>query len=716
MNNVACYKDSTALITNKKVNLIYGLNGTGKSTLSNYLYDRNDPNYEYCAIEGLANEDILVYNQRFISEYFYESDTLKGIFTLSKENKVAEETILKTEKEIHNLDDEQKNQNNILEETNLEISRKKQEAENTVWNIKQKYTGGDRVLEYCLTGLQGKKESLFTHILQVSKPVSQPIMTIAKLKEDVESLKGNAAQKYNELPLINFDGTEIETNSIFQKSIVGNENSTISELITKLGNSDWVKAGLDYLPSEIGDKTIPCPFCQETTVNSILANKIKNYFDGTYTLDIEEIKRLSSIYTNSMNAIPSEEIFISNPFIIGKKDDFENRYKSVLQCVSQNKRAIEDKIKSPSQKIFFIDSTTVVNDFNDLIKNVNKEITEHNARLDNKESSLNKIKIIFWEIMRWEYDQTISNFLNEKSQSEIKVGKIKEKLSTISTELSKKKQYITEQQKKTVNIDEAVRVISDELIDLGIDSFKIEKHTDVLYKITRINEKGDTFKTLSEGEKMIISFLYFIELCKGKKSASDTNTGKIIVIDDPISSLSHIYVFNIGLLIKNNFTNPKSQYDQVIILTHSLYFFYELTFTKQEDRKQYMALYRLIKTSNGAEIKSMHYHEIQNDYHSYWDVIKDINYSPALIANCMRNIIEYFFNFIEKMELANVFQKQSLQDVKYQAFYRYINKESHSLGENIFDIKEFDYNTFKDAFRLVFVESGYEGHYNKMMQ
>lgn len=39
MNNVASYKNLTSLETDKKVNLLYGLNGTGKSTLSNFLYN-----------------------------------------------------------------------------------------------------------------------------------------------------------------------------------------------------------------------------------------------------------------------------------------------------------------------------------------------------------------------------------------------------------------------------------------------------------------------------------------------------------------------------------------------------------------------------------------------------------------------------------------------------------------------------------------------------
>ncbi len=42
LNCIASYKNIAALETDKKINLIYGLNGTGKSTLSNFFYDKTD--------------------------------------------------------------------------------------------------------------------------------------------------------------------------------------------------------------------------------------------------------------------------------------------------------------------------------------------------------------------------------------------------------------------------------------------------------------------------------------------------------------------------------------------------------------------------------------------------------------------------------------------------------------------------------------------------
>lgn len=112
----------------------------------------------------------------------------------------------------------------------------------------------------------------------------------------------------------------------------------------------------------------------------------------------------------------------------------------------------------------------------------------------------------------------------------------------------------------------------------------------------------------------------------------------------------------------------------------------------------------------------MKYEEIQNDYQAYWYIIKDNAQPPALIANCMRNIIEYFFNFVEKKDLNNVFQKPELKEHRFESFNRYINRESHSLGQNIFDLKEFNYEDFRDAFALVFKVAKYEDHYKKMMK
>ena len=716
LNKIACYKNLTVLETDKKVNLVYGLNGTGKSTLSNFLYNQSDGKYNSCSTEGLEdNCEILVYNQSFIHDNFFESENLKGIFTLSKANKDAETKILNAKKEITKLESENVIKNEEIETEKNSISQKQEVAKNSVWKIKTDYSGGDRVLEFCLEGYKGSKDNLFNYISGLTKPTEKPIKTINDLKEEVQSISGENAQKYSEVSLITFVSQNIETEDLFSKQIVGNENSSVSQLIKELSNSDWVKTGLQYLPTDAFQENAICPFCQEKTISNTLVENIKNYFDASYEADINSLKAFLENYSHGISLIPSKSIFESNPKFETHKKDFEIKYIAFFKVIEDNRKIIEDKIKAPSISVELKNSLTELNELNQVIQKINTLIIEHNKNIDQKETVKSSIKSIFWEILRWEYDQSISSILTDKVTSKSKIEALDKIIKGNAEKINNQNIIIAEQQKQTVNIEEAVTKINNGLTDLGIDDFKIKKHSENLYKIVRGEKEEKIFHSLSEGEKMIISFLYFIELCKGKKEITETDKKKIVVIDDPISSLSHIYVFNVGRLIHNEFLRS-GKYEQVFLLTHSLYFFYEMTDTNKERRKEQQKLFRIRKNSTGSEIQEMSYEEIQNDYHSYWFVIKDDQQSPALIANCMRNIIEYFFNFVEKKDLNNVFQNSAMQEIRFQAFCRYINRESHSLGQNIFDIKEFNYEDFKDAFALVFKENGYEEHYKKMMK
>jgi wobble nucleotide-excising tRNase len=84
VNNVATYAETQILSNLKKVNFIYGTNGSGKTTISRIL---DNPNiYPNCNIKWKDNNElpILVYNKDFVNEHFSESKTLKGVFTLGK--------------------------------------------------------------------------------------------------------------------------------------------------------------------------------------------------------------------------------------------------------------------------------------------------------------------------------------------------------------------------------------------------------------------------------------------------------------------------------------------------------------------------------------------------------------------------------------------------------------------------------------------------------
>lgn len=709
LDNVASYRSKTELKTEKKVNIIYGLNGSGKSTFSNYFYNSENTKYQQCSHIG-THETVLVYNQKFIQDNFYAKDTLNGIFSLSKENKEAKEKVEKITLELDGIYKDKQQLQKDIGVLRSKIDQAKEIAQNKTWEIKTNYAGGDRVLEFCLKGKMGGKEPLFNHLCSIPLPTSKPSKTIANFKEEASAIDGELAIKHTPLKNLGIFNLPSDDLISLNEIIVGSEDSPVSKLINTLKNSDWVSEGLKYLEKIDGPQ---CPFCQSETITDELAKQIRDYFDETYIESVNNIKSIQVRYDSIIEGLPSLDDYKESQFSTAYIVKLNEYHAKLSKDTSTNLELIKQKIANPSLQVTLTDVSSSVEEFNLVIDSINKLINEHNARIDNSTNELSRIKTEFWNILRYEYDQTISNFNNiKKNANKAITDKVREETTIIELEEAKDAER-AEHQKSTVNIDDAILNINQGLIDIGITDFFIEKYENELYKIVRTGSNSKIFSSLSEGEKMIISFLYFRELFRGKQNATEGKLKKIAIIDDPVSSLSHIFVYNIGQLLKNDFFNSK-EIEQVFVLTHSLYFFYELADANHERREMNQNLFRLSKNASGSSISSMKYEEIQNDYQSYWSVINDEKQPPALIANCMRNIIEYFFNFVQKADLSNVIQKPELKNIRFQSFLRYINRESHSLGQNIFDFKEFNYNDFKEGLRLVFEHTGYPEHYKKM--
>ena len=715
IKGVTSYRKEAVLETDKKVNLLYGLNGTGKSTFSDFLYNQSEDRFSHCRIEGIGNNTrILVYNQKFVQDTFYEPQGIHGIFTLSKGNAEAQKVIDNASAEVKKLTEQKKK----IEENRIKDGKKHlseiEEHKKQVWKIKTEYAGGDRVLEFCLDGLKGNKDTLFNHLISIENPEGKIDYSIDDLKNEAQQLQGEVqSRQLLSKAIVNVE--DIEKSELLSKVIVGNKNSTVATVIEKLGNSDWVNIGIKYVHID-GNKGV-CPFCQQETITQNFLEEINAYFDESYNQEKNQIEQMLSRYdteikkvTNFLNTI-KEDISLEK-----KKNELEILSSNLTSVSEQNLNTLREKIKTPSIPVALQPIKEIIESINSIIENANREIDLYNQKIANIKDSKSKIRDRFWQLMRNDFNSIIDLYIANEKAYEQSDKILQKEIQTKIFEINTKNELIEENRKKTVNIDEAVENIKNGLIDIGITDFTIEKYSEkeALYRLKRDNSDEDVFKTLSEGEKMGISFLYFIELCKGESTAEKASNEKIVVIDDPISSLSHIYVFNIGRLIHNEFLRT-DKYDQLFILTHSLYFFYELTNTKHKERNETQNLFRICKNTESSYFEDMKYEDIQNDYHAYWHIIKDENQAPALIANCMRNVIEYFFNFVEKQDFAQVFQKSELQETRYMAFNRYMNRESHSKGQNIFDIKEFDYSSFREAFKKVFEIEGYIDHYNKMM-
>ena len=728
LKNVASYKEETTITADKKINLIYGLNGTGKTILSNYLYrnskEEEDLQYRDCSNNFDPDVKVLVYNEQFIEDNFYEKDKIKGIFTLSTANKEAEENIKRAIEALTELNTEEENIQRKLGELNKEINNKKRKIQDTIWEIKTEYTGGDRLLDYCLHGLKTPKSKLLQYLQDIPNPDKKPQETIEQLKDELRAIKkGN---KIHNIDLNNNTEDEnsniedeiykIEQNDLFKELIIGRQDSPLSELIKRLENSDWVKKGLAYLP-ESTKEAIECPFCQEKTITETFINNIKKYFDQSYEDKINTIRELKTNYEDFKKNLQQFKLdHQSNQFISQKKHEFDKILSELQSVLERNLTTIDNKIQNPSQQLNLDSSKTQIEFLIQFIDRTNKEIEKHNQKIADAEKEKERIKKIFWQIMHSKYEQTIKTHKSNTQQFNEKLKDLETEQTNNRKDIQNQKHIISENQKKTVNLETAVNNINRNLEEIGITDFKIKKQSnEESYFLRRNSSNNAHFKSLSEGEKTVISFLYFLELCEGRIDKEEVFNKKIVVIDDPISSLSHIYIFNVAQFIRNNFLNNHNDYEKIFILTHGLYFFHEII-NLSKNKKEERQLFRITKNPS-SQVKEMKENDIKNDYESYWEILKEYqsngNNNPML-PNVMRNILEHFFGFVSKSELNEEIEKLDKQ--KYGAFIRYMNRESHSDRRNINDIIEIDNLLFLNAFKEVFKRLGYIKHYDKMMK
>ena len=102
IKNIATYNKTGVEFANlRKINFIYGSNGCGKTTISNFLAFSQNENFSDC--ELIWKDDMplktLVYNRQFREENFGKGN-INGIFTLGHATKEELEIIEKKKKYI----------------------------------------------------------------------------------------------------------------------------------------------------------------------------------------------------------------------------------------------------------------------------------------------------------------------------------------------------------------------------------------------------------------------------------------------------------------------------------------------------------------------------------------------------------------------------------------------------------------------------------------
>lgn len=234
------------------------------------------------------------------------------------------------------------------------------------------------------------------------------------------------------------------------------------------------------------------------------------------------------------------------------KKDYNNTCTLLKNTIESNIRKIDEKYKNPSVIIKLDSTVEYLNKINEIINSANEAIDIFNKKILSVDIEIEELKQRFWSKIRYDYNQSIIEFNNQTKDFDKKTNKINEQVKSLTSQIEEQRKIIATEQNNIINIDASISHINGMLVDMGITDFKIDKYgEDGLYRIIRGDDDTPVFKTLSEGERTIISTLYFLEACQGVLNKELSPKKRIIVIDDPISSLSNLYIFNIGRILRS---------------------------------------------------------------------------------------------------------------------------------------------------------------------
>jgi len=297
--NVATYDAVAEELTDlKKINFIYGSNGTGKTTISRVIADCDSHTDCDLAWKGGSPLKLLVYNRDFVEANFNQPEDLKGIFTLGEEDKETLDKIRCTKVELDQIKDKIIQLKVVLEGDlgeggkRAELEVIETDFEKKCWDLKLKH---DKEFQDAFTKVRSKKSAFKEKLLAESESNASPPVELADLEKRAAIVFGSAPQPA--IPLSAPNSTDIlalEGSAILTKKVLGKSDVDIAALIQKLGNSDWVKQGREFYDP----KEAICPFCQQDTPAS-LEESLNEYFDETFLADTAAIEELYTDYTTA---------------------------------------------------------------------------------------------------------------------------------------------------------------------------------------------------------------------------------------------------------------------------------------------------------------------------------------------------------------------------------------------------------------------------------
>lgn len=725
LSNIATYRpDKSEVINLKKINFIYGANGAGKTTISR-LIEKPSLSID-SSITWLNNTPVpaMIYNNDFITANFSESKEFQGVFTLGKAEKVQLDRLkeLKDERKRHeqlrakliiSLDGEDGKPGKNAELISLEAK-----LVGRCWEQKVKH---DEYFKGAFTGLRNNKEAFKAKVLQEHENNKYTLVDLVDLKTRATVLYGDQPSKIDLVSTLDLSRLiAFEKNPILVKKVVGKDDVCISAIIQRLGNSDWVRQGMRFM--EHTDEQ--CPFCQQTLPHDF-EKELTDYFDETFEADSKAVSTLRNNYFQiAEDLLAQAYVLLALDCKELDKEKLNPKIQALDAVVLVNKGRMDNKVTTPSTEVFLEELEDIQADIAAIINAANTKISEQNRLVASFTTEQRRLTGEVWKyIIDAELKNTLADYTTEKNKLQksilgITLSRDKATKSIIATDVD-----IDKIEAELTSVKPTVIAINKILKNFGFLSFSLDPACiDNSYRIIRADGK-DAKQTLSEGEKTFVTFLYFYHLLRGSITTSGITTDRIVIIDDPVSSLDSDVLFIVSSLIKELFAEVRksdSHLKQVVVLTHNVHFHKEVTYDQRRKTNTSLAdeTFWIVRKPNEYSVIEFHSsNPIRNSYQLLWAELKRTPVPVLTLQNTMRRILENYFKILGSVDTYHLVDKfEGIEKIQCQSLMSWVNDGSHYAPDELYvAISDNMAANYLKIFFKIFKAAKHDAHYKMMM-
>jgi len=720
-------------ITPSMINFFYGKNGTGKSTLAKAFIKDENSLLRWNG-EEIPEERILVYNEEFIEKNVQSYGNIPGVFTISEVNAEKKKEVDAKIVEKNELDRRISAVENEITQIEADHVKERDDFNTAVWD---KTASIRNKLPKTQDGFKTRKN--FSDKILSTFPSSVTFDECEKLYHAVYDVDNPRYDEYREIKTI-------PISSLMETSIVSRADTNFALFIRALGNLDWITAGHKSYHNKSDGK---CPYCQQQLPPGF-EESLALCYDEEYKKDLQELTRFIDTYSQMMISLENTiGLNLQNQFPSKLKDDYKKQAQLLIGAIKHNKDLLSKKRNSPSESIELEDLSILAADINTTASTINKEIKSYMAIFEDIPTQKIKCMEMVWSMLAKMCEDRIEIWKNdtakydkELSDKQTLAQKLKEQSRVLDAE-------IVQLNSQTVNTTKAMDDINRLIASAGFTGFKLKEKPGAKYVYQLVREENGRVsvvnKSLSEGERHFIAFLYFYHIVMGSQADDGRQLDKIVVVDDPVSSLDSSSLFVVASLTRkmievcyNNFDMTHDDSDKHILqffcMTHNPYFFREVSFNHLSDY-QCCTFYEIKKNElNQTSInvceevepfsdgEKRNISPVKNTYDALWYEYKHTENSETLMI-IIRQILEYYFvqmvGFPNDELRRRLFKDGNFSKEDYisaSAMISMIDVGARGFNDGLYyDASAVNTDQLRRVFKDIFTKMNQEQHYNMMM-